>query len=197
MGEDVSEKLIVPILKMQIQFVRSAPNTAASNAAGIAIQELLRLCAGAQHKKKQGIAQSDIRDEVWENFDEDERTLLLPFLTSKYKNKAALGPASTGCLFPRAKNFGQWIGDWAYLLSTQLPPQHRKMFAPCQSTFGFDSRLAMFLLPHLLLRVILRGKEEDRKAIFTELDAVLSSGVSDSSQLNDQVCLFLYFKKKF
>ena len=58
-------------------------------------------------------------------------------------------------------------------LATRLPSGHQKMFAPCRLAMQWDSRLALFLLPHLLLRVGLHGDNAILEAIQEEMNSVV------------------------
>ena len=185
--DPVSVKLVIDIIKMIIEFIRTAPDTQASNVAGTAIQDLLPVC---------GCSTSSLNDrvkaamKVWNQFDEDERTLLFPFLSSKYEVKHH--PPPSGLFFERSETFRKWVGDWGVYLASRLPNNQQKMFGPCRLAMQWDSRLALFLLPHLLLRVGLNGEVGVIETIQEEINCVVARAALEEPNVlrNPQVVFF-------
>ena len=167
---DVSHSLVIEIIKMQIQFIRTAPDPGASSGAEIAIQELLSLC-----KAKSG---GRVISEVWNVFSEDERTVLSPFLTSRYQWNVDKPPLSAA--FRRSSTYEQWIGEWGEYLASRLPPSKGKVFMACRIAMHHNTRLAQFLLPHLLLRLFMFGDERDKEEIIAEIVEILQIATEDS-----------------
>ncbi len=166
----MSHPLIIEIIKMQIQFIRTAPDPGASSGAEIAIQELLSLC-----KVKGGDV---VVTEVWEHFSEDERTVLLPFLTSRYQWN--LDTPQGGRVFSRSQTYEQWLGEWGEYLATCLPISKGRMFLSCRIAMHHNTRLAQFLLPHLVLRLLLFGTTKDKEEIVAEIVDILRTSSSET-----------------
>ena len=164
---------------MLIQFIRTAPDTQASNVAGTAIQELLKVCGCTTPSLFNRKLKSAL--EVWGKFDEDEKTLLFPFLSSQYQ--VVQQPPPSGRFFDRSETFQKWIGDWSVFLASRLPEDHQAMFEPCRLAMRWDSRLALFLLPHLLLRVGLHGNSGVLEAIREEMNCVVGKAALDESNV--------------
>tara|TARA_R110002050_G_scaffold64109_3_gene139597 strand:- start:444 stop:1730 length:1287 start_codon:yes stop_codon:yes gene_type:complete len=198
MKDDVS--LAVNIIKMQVKLIRSSPISQVG--AGYAIQELLKICISEDLRKeiasvaekekegesegKEGVSSSPTKGEcnnqVWSEFADDEKALLLPFLTSKYVNVSPPSdrePKLPGAILHRSANFKQWVCGWASHLLARIPEEKiPRVLTACTVVIEESSRVAIALLPYLLRTVILSGinKEEDIQEITEEITAVILQG---------------------
>jgi serine/threonine-protein kinase ATR len=164
----------------------STTNTRSQGFLAYAMQELLRFCrfdAFVAQRSRIDVDLSSTADyRRWIRLPESVRSVLAPFLTSKYVVTAAPIAASTYPIFNPQLSYGTWLRSFVLdLLSKGKGDNAQMVFEICSRIIrDQDIAIANFLLPFAALNVVIGGTEEQRKAIGEELLAVLSLEFSNA-----------------
>ena len=114
----------------------------------------------------------------WESLPDEARVILAPCLTSMYsisgiskdsnaKNRPLYGTPAAGT------TFNKWVVYWCRTLAVEATGANAPLFKAAASVFRHDIRIALFLLPYMVLDAIM--EEEDRRyAVELEIVAVLN-----------------------
>ena len=129
--------------------------------------------------------------EFWESLPDEARVVLAPCLTSMYsisgmskesnvKQRPLYGSPAAGT------TFNKWIVYWCRTLALEASGPNAPLFKAAVSVFRHDIRIALFLLPYMVLDAIL-DNEERKSAIYLEMVAALNDaagGDAASEELN-------------
>ena len=123
--------------------------------------------------------------DFWESLPDEARVVLAPCLTSMYSFDSKLSNPKHRPLYnssPAVNSFNKWIIQWCRILAYEATGQSAPLFIAACGVFRHDIRIALFLLPYMVLDAILES-DERRDAIKDEIVAVLRDAAGgDSSE---------------
>ncbi|KAF7432763.1 serine/threonine-protein kinase M1 [Pleurotus ostreatus] len=161
---------------------------------GFCIQELLKFCQFTPGLVAATITQSiplKVRNR-WKALPKHVLETVTPLLGGRFT--LTLNPTSTPELpiYPKQSTYREWIQLWTvHLISRASGATAQKIFGVFRSAVrNKDVGVARFLLPHLILNILISGREDDREAILFEILAVLrDQDTSDSASSPDKKLL--------
>ena len=164
------------------------------------IQELLRFCQFTPALVAAGNGGSlpiRVRNR-WNSLPKHVLETVTPLLEGRFTLNPINTPDLQHPIYPNQSTYREWIQLWTvYVITKAAGPTAQKIF----SVFRFavrnkDVAVAHHILPHLVLNILISGKEEDVQGIRLELLAVLedqvdvdSGSTADKKLLSAQVCL--------
>lgn len=151
-----------------------------------AIQELLRFCKFTPALVTPGPTNSvplKVRSR-WNSLPKYVLESVTPLLESRFRLEVR-GPTQVQLpVYPMKRTYREWIQSWtSYLITRVSGGRARDIFDVFQSVVrNKDVGVAHHLLPHLVLNVLLSGREDDAQEIRAELLAVLEDQVNTDAQ---------------
>ena len=187
MADETIEFVTFFIQEVLVKAFLSATDTRAQSYLGYVIQELLRFCAfDPSVTLRSGDSESSTNYRRWIAIPESIRSILTPFLTSKYiMTPAASLPEYTYPLYNIYINHSKWLRDFVFdLLRKGCGENAAEMFPVCRRAIRTtqDISIPSFLLPFAALNVVVGGTKQQKLDVANELLAVLSQTVSESNQ---------------
>jgi serine/threonine-protein kinase ATR len=114
------------------------------------------------------------RSYFWCGFSAEARKMLEPFQKSRYCIPLATPEHPKQSTYAQCKSYDDWIQGWVHCLHTSMPSGRvRRLFDACKCIIAIESRVAEFVLPHLVLNGLLEGDEVTQYSIIQEMLAVL------------------------
>ena len=128
--------------------------------------------------------------EFWESLPDEARVVLAPCLTSMYsisgmskesnvKQRPLYGSPTAGT------TFNKWIVFWCRTLALEASGENAPLFKAAVSVFRHDIRIALFLLPYMVLDAIL-DNEERKNEVYLEIVAALTDAAGGDRASEDQ-----------
>ncbi|XP_047134569.1 serine/threonine-protein kinase atr isoform X1 [Hydra vulgaris] len=163
------------LLKELCRSFLAAGSTRAQDCAAFAIQEtLLYYECTDKPSDRPGYR-------LWERFSKSIQELLYPHLFSKYVNSTNYNLSKHPTpLYQSTKgsSYVDWVCNWTNRLIYSLGKTSCKVFMSCMSIIKHDLKVALFLLPHVVIQVVLL---KNGGLVRDEFMAVLASANSESS----------------
>lgn len=199
--EDLRDFVIFFLREVLVKAFLSATNSRSQGFLAYAMQELLSLgdfqsSIGPRSRD----ARFDANSQRWHSLPESIRTLLMPFLDSKYFVTA--GVVQSPCSYPLFNSnmsHRQWLRTFTYdLLKKEIGNGTvRELFSILSRIIrSQDISISEFLLPFAVSNVVLNGTDQEKLDIARELLAVLDQPLVDNSPLKEnlilcsQVCIY-------
>jgi len=102
----------------------------------------------------------------WSELPEEARTTLAPYLTTIYTSSSNKQLPSTRPIYGTSSSvnsFSKWIQQWCRVLAIEARGPCADLFENCLGVFRHDTRLTLYLLPHMVLDA-LTGQTKDEYA---------------------------------
>lgn len=127
--------------------------------------------------------------EFWDSLPEEARVVLAPCLTSMYligglskesnvKQRPLYGSPASGT------TYNKWIVQWCRALALEASGPNAPLFKATMSVFRHDIRIALFLLPYMVLDAILCN-EARKDEVYVEIVAVLNDAAGSDATGED------------
>ncbi|XP_043279597.1 serine/threonine-protein kinase ATR isoform X2 [Venturia canescens] len=176
MNEDFASATLVELVRaFQMQ-----KSTRSMDCFSLAIQEIL---------KAYEISPTGKNSSIWDNLPSMTQQIILPFLTSHYKNTASIDQTE----FPHpiygseaGSTFQKWAYNWVCSMSRCIKDANlRAMLNACHPAFKHDTRTMIFCIPHIVLYIVANDTENERERLTNEILAVIKEG--ESSRLDQEL----------
>lgn len=179
-------RLIVDLL---VGAYRSTNDTKHQELLAFAIQELLRFCkfTGSLVISKSTAVVDDLTKSRWESLPKSVMEACAPLLTTRFSLSIGSIPEMAFPIYTSTSTYRDWIRTFANeLLKRVGATTAKQVFAPFSGLLHLeDTAIAQYLLPHLVLHVLISGRESDREAIRTEIATILQDQVSPTHNLTE------------
>lgn len=192
--DEIRDFVIFFLREVLVKAFLSATNSRSQGFLAYAMQELLSIGDfETSVKPRSRDAPKDANFRRWVTLPESIRTLLTPFLNSKYFVTA--GVTQSPCAYPLYNieiSHGQWLRTFTFdLLKKNLGGEKvQTIFSVLSRIVRFqDISISNFLLPFACLDVIVRGTDHEKFEIATELLTVLGQPLLDHAPLRDNAIL--------
>ena len=192
--EDIRDFIIFFLREVLVKAFLSATNSRSQGFLAYAMQELLSL---GDFQSSVGPRSRDVpfdaNSQRWHSLPESIRTLLTPFLDSKYFVTA--GVAQSPCnypLFNPEMSHRQWLRAFTYdLLKKDLGGgMVRQLFSVLSRIIrSHDITISEVLLPFAVSNVVLNGTEQEKLDIAREMLAVLDQPLLNKTSLKENLIL--------
>ncbi|KAK0175715.1 hypothetical protein PV327_009444 [Microctonus hyperodae] len=112
---------------------------------------------------------------LWKTLPTMTQQIVLPFLTSHYKEV----PAGESCHYPiygtqAGSTFETWIYSWASCMITSIKDRKLgRMLNACRPAFKRDIRTTIFCIPHIATYCIINGNDDDRDSLIKEIFSII------------------------
>ena len=163
-----------------------------------AIQELLKVCGFPTTQPGTGGSTTIKARSRWGDLPKAVVEAVTPLLRSEYKIKALRIPSrDNGPIYHQETTYREWVQKWtARLISQTAPGKANQIFSVFAGVVrNRDVGVARYLLPHLILHILISGREDAVDEIRSELQAILedqmdptSRSTQDKKDLSAQVC---------
>ncbi|CAN9100906.1 unnamed protein product [Alternaria alternata] len=173
----------------------STTNAKAQGWIAYAMQEMLKHCGfSALRGAKPRSSQTSTEAQRWNDIPEAVRTVLTPFLDSKYSvnmNPSIQYEGPTYPIFNSKLSHGTWLQTFVYDLLRKGQGVNVEMVFPVLARIirGYDLSIATFILPFAALNVIVSDSDENKANVGREL-------LQNVFQTLDYLSLWLQEKKK-
>ena len=100
----------------------------------------------------------------WSELPEEARTTLAPYLTTIYISSSNKQLPSTRPIYGTSSSvnsFSKWIQQWCRVLAIEARGPCADLFENCLGVFRHDTRLTLYLLPHMVLDVLTGQTKEE------------------------------------
>ncbi|KDQ08227.1 hypothetical protein BOTBODRAFT_569890 [Botryobasidium botryosum FD-172 SS1] len=178
------------IIDVLVGAFRSTSDTQYQSHLALAIQELLKICGFTSElvlsDRSGGAIPLRVRNR-WEKLPKHVLETVTPLLDGKYSiHCAALSPAQLP-VYAHVTTYREWIQVWAAHLISKVSGMAQRIFEPFRLTIrNQDVGVARHLLPHLVLNVLISGREREREDIRQEILTVLQDQIQlDSKHTSD------------
>ncbi|TPX68250.1 hypothetical protein SpCBS45565_g03305 [Spizellomyces sp. 'palustris'] len=168
---------------------RSTRDTKMQTNYAFAIQELLRFCGftadivdgGVKAKSTTGMTEESsaapLLRRMWNSFSRTVIATIRPLLNAKYQQtvRGTISAPLSYPLFSWHETFRDWLQTWTVDLIRKTNGQRAQdIFSVCKNVVVIgDINVAQFILPHLVLNILVAGKDDVRDEIYTEFISVL------------------------
>ena len=131
---------------------------------------------------------------LWNVFDEETRVFLLPYLKSKYSYNCRVAPSINGeaARFYTDENvvsYKQWVCRLVKHLITHVSEARRfAMFQACDAVLNYNSDVATFLLPAVIIQLIVEKNEACKSLVIQEFLKALRDSYSSNPRSYAKVC---------
>jgi serine/threonine-protein kinase ATR len=159
----------------------STTNAKAQGWIAYVMQEMLKHCGfSALRGTKPRSSQTSTEAQRWNDIPEAVRTVLTPFLDSKYSVNMNPGLQYEGASYPifnAQLSHGTWLQTFVYDLLRKGQGVNVEMVFPVLARIirGYDLSIATFILPFAALNVIVSDNDENMSNVGRELMAVLQA----------------------
>jgi len=172
------------IQELFVPAFRSTSDPRFQTSVGYVLQELSKFCGFTPDLETGPATVSTVVRDRWLKLSEPARETMSPFLGAKFvvQAKHQLDPALP--IYPSQSSYREWLQTWVgYLITRVEPGTAETIFIACRGAVrANDTRVALHLLPHLVLHVLTRGIGNDGTAICDEITSVLQDVVSPGSE---------------
>ena len=192
--DEVRDFIIFFLREVLVKAFLSATNSRSQGFLAYVIQELLAMGDFEPSiRPRSRDASLDANYLRWQTLPESMRTLLTPFLDSKYFVTA--GVTQPKCIYPLFKmemTHSQWLRTFTFDLLKRDASESmvQSMFSILSRIVRFqDASIATFLLPFAVLNVIVDSDDQGKQNIAYELLNVLAHPLPDNSSTKDKIIL--------
>lgn len=190
--DEIRDFVIFFLRETLVKAFLSATNSRSQGFLAYAMQELLSI---GEFESSVGTRSRDVPFNVnyhrWVALPESIRTLLTPFLDSKYF--VTVGISQPPCTYPLYKtgmSHSQWIRAFTFdLLKKEVGDGNvQTIFSVLSRIIRFqDISISNFLLPFAVLNVVINGKDSDKSHIAKELLTVLDRPSIDAAPSREHI----------
>lgn len=180
-------RLIVDLL---VGAYRSTNDTKHQELLAYALQELLQFCqftsdvvTGNGHS-----AAEELNRNRWLSLPKNAMEACAPLLTTRLSLQNSSLDAVSFPIYENTSTYREWVRSFASELLKRVSPEYTagRIFAPFAGLLHLeDTTIAQYLLPHLVLHVLISGKDADRVAIKTEIETILRDQLSRTQDLSE------------
>jgi len=165
----------------------AATDTKAQGFLAYVMQELLKFCEFDANVVIARRSPQSPTARRWREFSEMSRSILTPYLTSKYiltGNSPAVR-ASQYPIYRPEHTYRSWLQEFLFDLMTKVQGENPSaIFASCSRIIkGQDITIPHFILPYVTLNVVISGTDIDRKQILQELLAIVERSETPGNAL--------------
>lgn len=192
--DEIRDFVIFFLREVLVKAFLSATNSRSQGFLGYAMQELLSIGEfDASVGPRTRDAPLDANYCRWVSLPESMRTLLAPFLDSKYF--ITDGVSQPPCVYPlysKKMSHAQWLRIFTFdLLKKDIGDgKARTIFSILSRIVRFqDISISDFLLPFAVLNVVAHGAEEDKYSIAKEMLAVFDQPLTEHAGSRDNIIL--------
>ena len=192
--EEVRDFIIFFLREVLVKAFLSATNSRSQGFLAYAMQELLSLgdFQSSVGPRSRNVA-FDANSQRWNSLPESVRTVLTPFLDSKYFVTAGVSqPTCTYPLFNPEMSHRQWLRTFALeLLKRQVGSETVQQLFPILSRIirSQDIAIPEFLLPFAVLNTVLNSTDDEKTNLASEMLAVLDQPLLDNTALKENIIL--------
>ncbi|KAI0700624.1 hypothetical protein BC835DRAFT_1404834 [Cytidiella melzeri] len=182
-----SATFVVHLIKdVLVGAFRSTSDTQYQTQIAYTIQELLKFCSFTSSLITPGSSASvplKVRNR-WNALPKQVIETITPLLASRYTLNVKPAAPTQYPIYPIHSTYREWISVWTSNLLTQVSgTQARNIFSVFAAVVrNRDVGVAHHLLPHLVLNILVSGKQEDADNIRLELLSVLQDQVDPSTK---------------
>lgn len=169
------DKFAVALISEVVKSYLAAPEPRIQDCSAYALQELLTIY------KISETSEDESSKKLWNDFPEHVQEILIPFLTSKYilatKHDWDNLQKPIYCS-KKGHTFKDWVSTWTGYLSSKIKVNSKpyEVFKSCSAVINFDTHIAIYILPFVVLHVLQDGSEDDVSEICAEINEVLNQG---------------------
>jgi len=165
----------------------AATDTKAQGFLAYAMQELLKFCEFDANVVITRRSSQGPTARRWREFSEISRSILTPYLTSKYVltgNPPGVR-ASQYPIYRPEHTYRSWLQEFLFDLMTKVQGTNPSaIFAICSRIIkGQDIAIPHFILPYITLNVVISGTDMDRKHVLQELLAIVERSETPENSL--------------
>ncbi|CAA9966791.1 Protein kinase rad3 [Pyrenophora teres f. maculata] len=166
----------------------STTNAKAQGWIAYVMQEMLKHCGfSALRGTKPRSSQASTEAQRWNDIPEAVRTVLTPFLDSKYsvnQNPTLQYEGPSYPIFNLKLSHGTWLQTFVYDLLRKGQGVNAEMIFPVLARIikGYDLSIATFILPFVALNVIVSDNDENMMNVGRELLEVLQADLRSAEQ---------------
>lgn len=169
----------------------AATDTKAQGFLAYAMQEFLKFCQIDANVVIARRSQQVPTTRRWKEFSEISRSILTPYLTSKYVvtgNTPAVR-ASKYPIYNAGHTYLSWLQEFLFDLMTKVQGNNASaIFAICSRIIkGQDIAIPNFILPYLTLNVVISGTDSDRDQIAKELLTIVERSETPLNSLELEI----------
>lgn len=179
-------RLIVDLL---VGAYQSTNDTRHQELLGYAIQELLRFCNFTEAVVTANVktAADELNRNRWLSLPKGVMEACTPLLTTRFSITTQVMDEVAFPIYAGTSSYRDWVRSFANELRKRASGQTaQQIFSPFAGLFHLeDTTTAQYLLPHLVLHVLISGKESDREAIRVEIATILQDQVAPSHDLSE------------
>ncbi|CAH1116639.1 unnamed protein product [Phaedon cochleariae] len=165
------DSFIVSSLNELIKALQTEKNTQSMDRYALAIQEILK---GYEISPDN----SSSRFDLWNQFPETQKEVMLPLLSSRYMIAHSVLPSNLPTPIYGSNSgasFHSWLYNWTSSLISVLPDERKVLLKVTLPSMKQDKRILMHFLPHVLLHALLEGSDRIAEKCFVEIITITSS----------------------
>ena len=188
---DESLSFLTELLEQRlVKAFLAATDTKAQGFLAYAMQELLKFCQFDANVVINRRSTQAPAARKWREFSETARSILTPYLTSKYvltgNPPIALAPSYP--IYTPSHNYRSWLQTFLFDLMAKVRGDNATaIFSICSRIIkGQDIAIPSFILPYVTLNVVLSGSDKDREAISKELLAIVEQSEDPRDPLESE-----------
>ena len=188
--EETRDFIVFFLREVLVKSFLCATNSRSQGFLAYAMQELLSI---ADFQSSVGVRARDgpfdANYKRWVSLPESMRTLLTPFLNSKYFVTA--GVPQQPCKYPLFRTdltHRQWLRTFVFdLLKREVGNDHvRTLFAVLSRIIrSQETAISEFLLPFAVLNVVIHGSDPEKLDVEMEIKAILNQPLSETASVQD------------
>ena len=192
--EEVRDFIVFFLREVLVKAFLSATNSRSQGFLAYAMQELLGIgdFQSSIGPRSRGVS-CDANYTRWGTLPESIRTLLTPFLDSKYFVTAGVSqPRCAYPLFKRDMSHRTWLRAFAFdmLIKEIGDGMVQPLFSVLSRIIrSQDSTISEFLLPFAISNIVLNGTDQEKQNIAKEMLEVLEQPLTDTTPLKDNLIL--------
>ncbi|KAH7105864.1 hypothetical protein BKA62DRAFT_809018 [Auriculariales sp. MPI-PUGE-AT-0066] len=170
------------IQELLVPAFRSTGDPRFQTSVGYALQELSKYCGFVA--EVDSLSVHNVVRARWDGLSQAAQETTTPFLGAKFVVQTKPQADISLPIYPSQSSYREWLQTWvAHLITRVSSEPARLVFSACRGAVrGNDARVALHLLPHLVLHVLIGGTEDDCSWIRAEIVAVLEDVVDRSSE---------------
>jgi serine/threonine-protein kinase ATR len=120
----------------------------------------------------------------WSELPEEARTTLAPYLTTIYTSNSNKQLPSMRPIYGTSSSvnsFSKWIQQWCRVLAIEARGPCADLFENCLGVFRHDTRLTLFLLPHMVLDALTGQKKTEYASTNVNNPIIIDNDEGDES----------------
>ncbi|KAF8469032.1 hypothetical protein BDZ91DRAFT_776018 [Kalaharituber pfeilii] len=168
----------------------AATDTKAQGFLAYSMQELLKFCEFDANVVLSRRSTQIPATRRWREFSETARSILTPYLTSKYvlTGNPPTALASKFPIFTPEHTYRSWIQEFLFDLMAKVRGNNATaIFSICSRIIkGQDIAISNFILPYVTLNVVISGTDSDREQILNELLVIVEHAEGQRPSLENE-----------